>query len=410
MYKLASLGLALLLAGPAAAQSAAPPETPLTLARAIALALERNPELAAARKEVTAVEAGVRQAAARPNPELSALMEDTRKSTRSTTLQLNQPIELGDKRAARIDAAERERAIADITLAIKRDDIRSSVTAAFFGVIIASERARLAQEASTLAHQATNATGRRVAAGKISPVEETKARIAASAARLEWQQADGELASARQQLASYWGDADINTMPVTEDKLPLPALPAIAHLTAQSANAPALKLARVEIERRQALTRIESSKRIPDLTLSVGTKRDEEAGRNMWVLGVSMPLPLFDSNRGNLQEALQRTDQARDELVAAEVRVRSEVAQAYRKLRNAHDEIMALRTDILPGARSAYDAVGRGFALGKFSFLEVLDAQRTLFQAQTQHLRALSDAHLAFAELERLLGAGALTP
>jgi cobalt-zinc-cadmium efflux system outer membrane protein len=58
----------------------------------------------------------------------------------------------------------------------------------------------------------------------------------------------------------------------------------------------------------------------------------------------------------------------------------------------------------LPGAQSAFDAATRGFELGKFSFLEVLDAQRTLFQAKSQYLRTLSVAHQSAAEIERILG------
>ena len=63
-----------------------------------------------------------------------------------------------------------------------------------------------------------------------------------------------------------------------------------------------------------------------------------------------------------------------------------------------------LQRDILPGAQSAYDAATKGFELGKFSFLEVLDAQRTSFQAKSQYLRALAEAHRSAAEIERILG------
>jgi cobalt-zinc-cadmium efflux system outer membrane protein len=397
------LGLALLLACPVTthAREAA---TPLTLNHAVALALDNNPELSAARHELAAVDATVMQAGARPNPDLSTLMEDTRKSTRTTTIQLNQPIELGGKRDARIGAAERSRDAARMELAIRRDDIRIAATSAFFAVLTAQERRRLAQESAELARSAADATGRRVTAGKISPVEETRARVAAASARLELSQADGELDLARRRLAGLWGNAQPSFTLAEGVAGQLPPLPAIADIAERSADAPQLRLARVEVERRQALSKIESSKRIPDATLSLGRKRDEEAGRSMWVIGVSLPLPFLDSNRGNLEEALRRTDKARDELAAAETRVRTDIAQAYEKLRNAHTEVALLHSDILPGAQSAYAAAGKGFELGKFNFLEVLDAQRTLFQARSQYLRAISDAHLASAELERLLG------
>src|SRR5450830_84485 len=412
------LGLALLLASPGLALSPAhaqtltgeapgraqEPAVALTLSKAIELALDNNPELSASRHELSAIDATVLQAGARPNPELSAVMEDTRKSSRTTTWQIDQAIELGGKRGARIDAAERSRDSARLELAIRRIDVRIAATSAFFSVLTMQERQRLALESADLARNAADATARRVSAGKISPVEETKARVAAASARLELSQADGELDLARRRLASLWGNAQPRFTLAEGAAGQLPPLPAISDIAERSADAPQLRLARIEVERRQALSKIESSKRIPDATLSLGRKRDEEAGRSMWVVGVSMPLPFLDSNRGNLEEALRRTDKARDELAAAETRVRIDIAQAYEKLRNAHEEITVLRSDILPGAQSAYAAAGKGFELGKFSFLDVLDAQRTLFQARSQYLRALSDAHLASANLERLLG------
>ena len=63
----------------------------------------------------------------------------------------------------------------------------------------------------------------------------------------------------------------------------------------------------------------------------------------------------------------------------------------------------SLRRDVLPGAQLAYENATKGFDLGKFSFLDVLDAQRTLFQARNQYLRALTDTHRAAAEIDRLL-------
>jgi cobalt-zinc-cadmium efflux system outer membrane protein len=71
----------------------------------------------------------------------------------------------------------------------------------------------------------------------------------------------------------------------------------------------------------------------------------------------------------------------------------------------ARQEASALQKEILPGAQSAYDAAATGFEFGKFSFLDVLDAQRTLLQAKSQYLGALSEAHRAAAEIDRILGA-----
>lgn len=390
--------------GTGATQRAAEPAAPLTLETAQKMAFDANPELAAAQRELEAIAATVIQAQTRPNPELATLVEDTRSATRTTTLQLNQPVELGGKRAARIDAAERGRDAARAELNAKRAEIRAAVTAAFFGTLVAQERLQLAQAGVELAQRATDAARRRVLAGKVSPIEETKARVAESGVRVELKLAASELATARKRLASIWGEPAPRFERVEGDPEALPPLPARADLERRMDASPNLRRARIEVARRLALAEVERSRRVPDLTVSLGAKRNNELGIDQAIFGVSIPIPLFDRNQGNLLEALRRADKARDELSAAELRLSNELTQAFERLSVARSELESLKRDILPGAQSAYDAVLKGFELGKFSFLEVLDAQRTLFQAKSQGLRALVDVHRAAAEIERILG------
>lgn len=380
------------------------PAAPLKLEKALELAFGANPELAAARRELEAIEGTVIQAQVRPNPELSTLVEDTRRATQTTTLQLNQPIELGGKRAARIDAAERGRDAARAELNAKRAEIRAAVTAAFFDTLVAQERLRLARATVELASRATDAAKRRVLAGKVSPIEETKARVMEAGVRVELRLAESELATARKRLAGTWGHPTLRFDRVEGDLESLPPLPSRGDLERRMVASPGLARARIEVDRRLALAEVERSRRIPNLTVSLGAQRDNELGRDQAILGVSIPIPLFDRNQGNLLEALRRADKARDELSAAEIRLGNDLVQAFERLSTARNELESLKADILPGAQSAYEATIRGFELGKFSFLEVLDAQRTLFAAKSQSLRALAEAHRASSEIERILG------
>ena len=388
----------------------AEPIAPLTLKAALELAFGANPALSAAGRELEALEATIIQAQVRRNPEIATSIEDTRRATRTTTLQLNQPIELGGKRAARIDAAERGRDAAAAELDAKRAEIRAAVVAAFFDVLVAQERLRLAQASVELAQRATSAASRRVAAGKVSPVEETRARVAEAGVRVELTLAGSELATARKRLAGTWGNAMPRFERAEGDPEALPPLPALADLNTRLDTSPNLLRARIEVDRRLALAEIERSRRVPDVTVSLGARRNEELGLNQAILGVSIPIPVFDRNQGNLLEALRRTDKARDELSAAGIRLSNELALAYERLNTARQETESLRRDILPGAQSAYDAATKGFELGKFSFLEVLDAQRTSFQAKSQYLRALAEAHRSAAEIERILGEASPSP
>jgi cobalt-zinc-cadmium efflux system outer membrane protein len=386
---------------------AQPSPPPLTLDAAIAQVLLRNPEIAAAGREQQATEGALLQAGLRPNPELSALEEDMRRGRRTTTLQLTQPIELGGKREARTTAAALRRDQAGLALQQSRADIRAATVGLFVDVLAAQQRRQLAADSIVLAENASRAAHQRVLAGKVSPVEETRARVAEAAVRVEALQADGALRSARQRLAALWGErpaAGSEGLAVSGQLGLPPADMAEPPLMGLLTNAPVLAQARLELDRRQALVRVETAATVPNVSVTVGAKRVQESGMTQAVVGFSVPLPVFDRNQGNLAEALRREDKARDELSATELRLGSDLAQAQERLRSTRAEALTLQRDALPGAREAFDAASRGFALGKFSFLEALDAQRTWFQVQAQAQRALADSLRAAAEIERLLG------
>jgi cobalt-zinc-cadmium efflux system outer membrane protein len=381
----------------------------LSLQQAIDRALQDSPEISAAIHEVDASDGLLRQARALPNPQFGYLVEDLQKETRTTTVQLNQPIELGGKRAARVDAAQHGMDIADQAVRAKRIEIRTRVVAAFYATLAAQERYGIANNSFALAERARTVAARRVAAGKVSPLDETKARVARAAAQVELAQAASELENARARLAALFGIGTPDFEKVRGSLTSLPQVPSWSVLQAQAAQSPEVVRAQMEVERRQALIAVERSKRLGDLTLTIGNKRDETLGRDQTVVGFSIPLPLFDHNQGNLREALSRSDQASDELRATRVRIENELRQAYQRLKVAHEEAMLYQSEVLPDATTAYRAATKGFEYGKFGFIDVLDAQRTLFQVESQYLRSLSEAHAAAAEIERLTGdAGAL--
>jgi len=377
---------------------------PLTLAIALDRARSGNPALSAAGRERDAQEGAVLQAGLRPNPSLDLNVLDTRRATRETVVQLSQPIELGDKRLLRVTAAATARDGAAAEHEAAWLDLRAGVTRAFYDLLLAQERVALAGDSVANARRAAGAAAKRVLAGKISPVEETRARVAEAAIRLELAQARSDLATARLRLASFWGDGAARFAAVAGSLDALPAAPAMHLLQARLASSPALLRARIELAHRQALADVERSKRIPDIAFTVGIKRSEELGRNQAIVGLTMPLPLFDRNQGNVLDALRRTDKARDALSATQLDLNAELVQAHATLETAREQASTLRDEILPGAQGAFEAASTGFEYGKFSFLDVLDAQRTLLHTRAQYLRALGDAHRAAADIARLVG------
>ena len=401
----ASLGNA-----PEAVQMAADTRLPLTLEKALAWALEGHGELIAASREVDATQGQVIQGMARRNPELAYALEDQRAPTRVQSVQINWPVELGGKRAARMAAAERGRELAIENLNLRRIEIRAAVVTTFFETLAAQDRTELAQASLQLALRASDAASKRVAAGKISPMEEVKAQVAEAGVRVELVQAQSEQRSARLRLASLLGVQAPAFAQVVGQTEGLPPIPTQGSVLQRLASSPALVRAQLEVDRRKSLVDVERSKQTPDVTFSMGMKRPNEIVRNQVLVGVSVPLQLFDQNQGNVLEALKREEKARDELQALNERLQAEVLQARERLESVHQEAAILAQRVLPAALSAYQAATLGFEHGKFGFMEVLDAQRTYFAAKSQYLKTLLEAHRAAADMDRVLGPAPLTP
>jgi len=382
----------------------------LVLSQALALALTQNPELSAFSWESRAQEAATLQAGLLPNPTFNANASNFGNRVLQgfdgdvVTLELSQLIELGGKRTARIEAAALTKQLADWDYEAKRADVLTQVTQAFIDVLAAQQRLALTQQTHDLANQTTATTAARVQAGKVSPVEETKANVARASVQIELMRARKELEAARKRLAAGWGSTTARFDSVIGNLDSLPALTSLDSLQQRLSKNPDLARWATEITQRQALISMEKSKAIPDVTATIGASKYLMPGDYALTVGFSVPLPVFDRNQGRIQEAEHRLSKAEQELRNTEVRITTALNTAYQALDAAHSEIMALRQEILPGARSAYDAAREGYRLGKFGFLDVLDAQRTLFGSQNQYLAALANYHKSVADVERLVG------
>lgn len=397
--------LLFILSGMAYAEPVTEPADTLTLRQALTLAMQANPDIAVALREQAVVRGIQTQAGLRPNPSLTTWLQDTRHTYRQTTLQLNQELELGNKRGMRMQAADAAYDKATVVIAVQKNEIHANVVAVFYEVLAAQERLQLAGSSLEIARLALDASAKRVRAGKSSPVEETKSGIAYSTANIEVTQAQGQLNSSRKRLSALWGSAWPVFTTAIGEVADLPASLTLDHLTAQLPNAPAMLAARQEVQVRAASIKVEQSKAVPNVTVSAGVLNNQELGGiNQAVLGLTVPIPVFDRNQGAIQEAVSRKDQAEERLLALHNQLSASLASHYERLHAARQVALTLRQQILPGAQSAFEAASKGFSAGKFNFLDVLDAQRTLFQAKTQYVQALLDAHQASADIERVLG------
>lgn len=394
------------------------PAADISLRDAIALALLHSPDLAAYAWETRAREARLRQVGRLPNPVIGLLAEDVGANddlgidpggqqivTPQTTIQLSQLIELGGKRSARRGVAASDRDLAGWDYEIARIDVLTDATHGFIEVLAAQELLVLTNTTAQLVEQVEQSVAGRVEGGVVSPIEQTRAAVALANARLETGRARRLLETRRGRLAASWGSTNAQFRSATGDLRVATEPPSLDELTARLAEAPALARWTTVIAQRQGVLALEQSKRVPDVSVTAGVRRFADFQGSAFLVGASLVLPIFDRNSGAVEEANAGVSKAYEERRAVRTRILVALADAQRALASAYAELTTLRQAVLPGAQEAFDAVSEGYRLGKFGYLDVLDAQRTLLSASGAYLNALAEYHKAAANVERLIGA-----
>ncbi len=383
----------------------------LTLRAALQRALVSSPRLTAAERDVGIATGQHIQAGALPNPELSYEQDNSfgsgvYRGTRSaeTTLQISQLFELFGKREARISAGLAGVDVATIQRKATRLEILSETAIAFVNVVGLQRRIHILDQQVVAIDKITPLLQRRVEAGASSVAETGRADVASSLVKADRERAKAVLASARRELAVLMGDTapkfsavsgqlDVTGRPPTFQSVvaAIDANPQLVRWTALYAQRNAeLLLARL--------------KPYPDVRLSAGWRHFNDTRDDAVRLTLSVPIPLFDQNQGNILSAQENLAKVRAEREASRNTLIVVAGRAYDSLQGSLRELAVLRETAIPKARQASDAISDGYGQGRFSLLEVLDAQSSLTQARLREQEALQNFHIAVATIEGLVG------
>lgn len=374
----------------------------LTLAQALEEAAARSPAIIAARARVQAAAARIRQAGVRSNPELSVEVENFLgtgelaglRST-ETTVAVNQRLDLGGRRRARVTSAQAELAAEQVRLAIARADLAQSVREQFARAVVARDRLRLAEENEERARELARIAQILVDNGREPPLRALRARSAAAQAAAELEAARAEERATRATLVSLFG--------VTEPVQTLSG--GLLDLTPRLINPEqSLEVRLAEAERLSAEATLaqEQTERRLDPAVGLGVRHVREAGAFALVGGVSMPLPVFDRNRGNIEAARAGVRAAEANLANIRASVRVRAANAVTNVQSATVRVEALERSAIPEAAEALRLSRLAYIEGRASLVELLDAQSAYREAQAALIDARLAQALATAELGRV--------
>ncbi len=387
------------------------PSGDLSLRQAIVLTLKHSPELATyawtiKSREIDQIEAGLL-----PNPEAEFEVENFAGSgdiggfkSAETTIALSQLIELGDKRMKRQQLASTDRDLARWDYEVKRVDLLSQSAIAYAEVLGDQERLIIANEIKDLAEEIYETVNKRVEAGKVSQLEEIKARVELSKSKLSLINAERQLAISKQNLVTSWGGSDVTYSKVLGDFYSISSIPGLDSIVSKLNNNPDLARWATEVSRHQNAITLARADTIPDISVSAGIRHFNELDDVAAVASISIPLYLFDKKQTGVQRTEVGLSQASKRREVTETRLRSALLIAYQRLNILHHEVTTLNDEILPSAEEAFNAATRIYRLGKLDLLNLLDAQRTYFDTRQQHIDSVKEYHRIVIAIERLIG------
>jgi cobalt-zinc-cadmium efflux system outer membrane protein len=401
LFALAALASTRLSAQPS--QFPAGPFSPLSYDQALALATSRNLNVEAARRARLIREAAIRTARQIPNPDVSF---ETSQDSPHQSLNFDIPVEIGGKRSRRVDLAKEELTLAEVDVQAEMRAVRRELRQAFYGLIAADERVRLADSVLDIARRVREAAQARFETGAAPRLEVMAADLVVTRA-----ETDIDLARSVRIASQATLDAVLNLPP--QQALAVTGTlyehaPVIVYeqalAMATTSNVDLVLLDRqIAIEaRRLDLLRAE---RTPTPVLSAGALFNNPPDFNVGSrFSVSVGMPLFTRNQGEIAASIATTAQLRTRREATLRTVENQVYGTLARVDAARRQADAYEQRLVPTATELQTLAEESYRAGRTSVLGLLEAQRSLRDLRREALQSALDLQIALADLEEVLG------
>lgn len=432
MYSLRPLGAALCfaLAGAsrAFAQDAAPgAPPPLTLSDVLGRAIAQHPLVDAARARVRSAEAARLTARLLANPTVTYQVENApwpgrtlagvdREVSTFATL----PLEPLFQRWPRVRAVDADVRAARAELDLARRAVSLSAARAFYRVALAQAAVSGSTDVRDRLAELLTYTQTRVKEGVTSEGDLIRVQVELDRAEAELALEAAELARARGELAPYLGPATVMTSGDAPEAAPVRVVveatgpasgitgapielaPRAVYLARARASRPDLLAARARVDAARAQVSYQRSLSVRQVGATFGAKRIGEV--NTLIAGLTVPLPIFDQNRGEVQRATAEVTAAQQELAWRERLVFAEVAAAHEAARLLAERRGRFADSLLARAEESRRITLVAYREGAASLLQVLDVSRTLGDVRLTVYRSVIAERETRLELDIISG------
>ncbi len=390
-------------------------EQPLTIDDAVREAIDHNLTLAAERYSVSVARARVVTAGLRPNPVFTynAMLPDRTIFDQNVNpvehvVRADVVVEGGGKRGRRIEAAEQAVSVAELQLVNTMRTIVLDVQNAFTDVLLARANLALARDSLAAFDAVVNVNVERVRAGDLAPAELSRSQLAALQFRNDVRQQESKLAIAVNRLKTLLGRTAPGPLDVVgelgRDHTPI-AVEDIRRLALE--RRPDLEAARRDQARSSADLRLQIAQGKIDYTISGEYHRQtapKDVAGNQYGVYLSVPVPIFNRNQGEVARARQEEQQAAARVKALEAEVLNDVEAAYQQYSAARDVLCTIEAQMLQRARDVREATEYAYRRGEASFVEFLDAVRAFNDTMQSYNEARADFARSLYTIDSITG------
>ena len=369
-----------------------------------------SPAIAVARNGVGAAQGRARQAGLYPNPTLEFEIEDLSledPDDRTDKLKLVQPLIISGRRSGAREAAEAEYDASVHELVRMRRDVFRQVHILWVELLHSLEADAVFEELLEVANRTLEIARARFELKAAPESQVTKAHLAV----YELELSRGRLEDGREKSSSELS-ALLGGLRIPVDRLggwvrPDPADYDLQALSAEVLEGhPAVLESRERVSAAEAALRVAKSSRIPDLELFIAYGRSRASDEDFMEGGVAVPIPLFDRNQGRITEARYLVTQAEQDEKSVKSQLTAKLASTHLRYSTLREQLRVTQKEMEPAARRGMEQALEGYRAGRLSFMDLIDAQRTLADIRLRGLDLARDHGMAGAELMSLVGRG----
>jgi len=372
----------------------------VTLEQVQKIASESNPTLRQAEAEIRAAKARAQQSGLYPNPTVGYTGDEIRGGSVGGGKQgffVEQTIVTGGKLGLSREVVGKDAKLAEIEAEEQKIRVQSAVKMAFLRVLSAQELLDTRRDLSMIAQDAVETQRRLMNTGQADETEVLETEVEAQRARMSARMQENTLREEWRSLAAAIGQPELPLATVAGDlEKDWPELNEEQAVEAIAQQSPAVRMADAAETRAQSVLARAKRDPVPDLLVRGGMEYNHETlGSVPYAKGweglaeVSLQIPLFNRNQGNVAAASADIERAGQEKRRIALTLRERAATVVDQYANARLMAVEYRDEMLPRAKKAYSLMVDRYGQMLASYPRVLDSQRKLYELQIEYIAAL---------------------